>query len=292
MYTFTKIKILLFTTFFLITLQTSPLLSQNQKYINFEDFDNKHRIGIIYGNVLLLPFQSSGFRNIEISDYEKNIFPAFREEAINSSYLNFEKLNTNKILKGVSIGFASLLADHWGGGVEFEFYGFENPYVTQYAAFINYSFGNAFYLIAPFLKFGYTFIEFPLSNISSVNQLELSKGPRNIVNLNNGDLLKTLSEGGYGQIGVQVLLRPRKDLGIFLQFAFNQFLEITQKTKLELRGSRRNSSTGVREGSTSGISFSDPAIVEVGTKTPALLAPRLLPGALALSIGIAYLFEY
>ena len=84
------------------------------------------------------------------------------------------------------------------------------------------------------------------------------------------------SQSFFGQIGLQTLLRLRKDLGFFLQIAYEKNIVLTQKTHLEVTGNILNKNENIRVGSKSKIELNDNIIVNNGTTNKANLEPNII----------------
>ena len=58
---------LVFIYYFIFTLFISKkvILAQNQKYLGFEEFNPKTRLGIFYTNVTYLNLSGTGFRDVQ-----------------------------------------------------------------------------------------------------------------------------------------------------------------------------------------------------------------------------------
>ena len=286
--------VIAFLTLFCGLVLPSALLAQYD-YSEYEEFDPEKRVGLFYASGTALYIQGKGFRDVQISDYERTPMDS---NDIQASNVSLSDSNYNDFRAGVSLGFITMENYAWGGGFEVEYIGFQNPIIFQYAAFLNYGvLGGDHFILAPYVKIGRTSSDIILANVQSTDAVRLSeverlRGVGAAVDVYDGNELKTETEAFYLQFGLQLIYRPRNNIAFYFQLGYQNEIDITKEAKLNVEGRRTNPVTNRQEPASFTLDFDDRAIVEPNTNTPARLNPTLTTGPLYFSMGIGYPFDF
>ena len=278
---------------FVLTLP-SALLAQYERYSGYEDFDPEKRMGLFHVSSAVVQIQGIGFRDVQISDYERTPMDS---SDIERADVALSESNYDDFRAGISIGFITMKKDSYGGGFEFEYIGFENPIIIQYAVFLNYGIWavNKF-LLGPYAKIGSNKIDVLLAKAQTKEAVRLSEVERlqgeNPVDVYDGNELKTESEAIYAQFGLQLIYRFKANLALYFQLGYQNEIDITKELRLNIEGRRTNLTTGREDTASSTLDFDDRALVEPNTDTPARLAPELKTGPLYFSVGVGYPFDF
>ena len=271
------------------------VMAQNRNYDTYDEIDSLPRFYSFYVGGAGLLIKGTGFRDVDISDYEAN------PTSPNSARVKLSRSNFDALQGGLALGFMSMKAGGWGFGGEGEFFIFDNSSVLQFAVYANYGlFFIENIVLGPYAKLGYSLlsVEFDKVNSNTSNPVELSRVARNrgrnAVDVREGDVLKGKSEAFYAQFGLHILLRIQEDFSLFLQVGYQNEIDVSKKLELQVNGVRREKSeiTGqVRDVESSfRISFDDRALVNSGTNEPARLNPALKTGPWYFSLSAGYTF--
>ena len=272
----------------------SALLAQYERYSGYESFDPETRIGLFYVAGTGVYIQGTGFRDIQLSDHERTPMDASDTQRMDVA---LGESNYNDFRGGISFGFNTMKLHGWGGGVEFDYIGFENPIIIQYAAFLNYgAWSRGSILLGPYAKVGRTSVEVELAKARGETPVRLSEierlQGRDPVDVYDGNKFTTEFEAVYVQFGLQLVYRPQDNVALYFQLGYQNEIDVTQESRLKIDGRRTNSITGHDETGSFTVDFDDRTLVEPNTDDPARLNPVLSTGPWYFSIGVGYPFNF
>ncbi len=292
-------RAIVYFSFFLaifILFAGESLQAQYDKYSGYDKYNASTRIGVFYAAASSIFVEGKGFRDVQISDHEAT---PNNPNDVKRIDLNPSPANYQDFIGGIALGFVTMGSDQWGFGGEFEFFGFDNPSIIQYAAFINYGLysnisGNL--IIGPYAKIGYTSLSVELAKARTNETVRLSNverlRARDAVDVSDGDTFSAKSEAIYVQFGLHFLYRLKKNFSAFLQIGVQNEINKSKELSLQVEGSRENPVTKRRERGDFSIDFDDRAIVESGTNDPARLDPDITTGPYYFSLGLGYTFDF
>ena len=301
---------LLFTFSFFTFLSLTPLLAQYEQYSGYGEYDSGGRLGLVYIGAPFVYLRGEGFQDVYISE------PIREGEEDNKARVNLSEGNFEKFHQGIGIGFVTMKAASWGGGAEIEFLGFENPFMWQAAAYVNYGLvSRDWFIIAPYFKLGYNSINIDLgkAEIQDNKTIKLSEwehlNGKNAVDVSDGDKFSTESSAIFIQSGLQIAFLLQPNFSVFFQIGIQNDIDISQNLKLDVEGNKEvkeekvdpdtgkpSTETNNVRGSTE-LDFDDASLVKLGTAdndkpTPARLDPSFRTGPWYFSLNVAYTFGF
>ncbi len=258
------------------------------QYVNVDsnNYNDGGRFFGIYISGSSLYVRGKNFENIELSDYEAS------SDNPDEVFIRASQGNINSARGGFGIGFITLKPGSVGGGLEGEFFYFDNPRIWNFGAFINFDLLDQSKIqLAPYFKLGATGIDMLLGTVQAspgVNNIDLTQidrfRGRGAVDVRAGDELKIVETSLYYQSGFQFNYRISHLISLFVQAGYHE--AYYRDFKLQVTGAKNYFEEGSFE-----LDVDDPAIVKPGTIEPANLDPEIRIGPLYLSFGINFVLS-